>query len=208
MRNYHKMFDIPALIETGGLLLIILIVFAETGLLFGFFLPGDTLLLSAGVFASQGHFSIYTAVPAIILAAVLGNTVGYYIGKHAGKRIFKQKDGLFFRQEYIERAEKFYEVHGWKTILIARFVPIVRTFAPVVAGIGSMNQQAFLLYNVLGALLWGGGVTVLGYWLGSRIPNIDHYILPVILLAMVATFGPMLYHLGKNLLTRRSDTKD
>lgn len=202
------MFDVAQIIEAGGLLLIIFIVFAETGLLFGFFLPGDTLLLSAGVFASQGHLSIYSAVPAIILAAIAGNTVGYYIGKHAGKRVFKQKDGLFFRQEYIIRAEKFYEDHGWKTILLARFVPIVRTFAPVVAGIGSMKESVFLLYNILGAILWGGGVTLLGYWLGSKIPNIDHYVLPVVLAAMVLSFGPMFYHLAKNLLARKQDSED
>lgn len=196
------MFDVAQIIEAGGLLLILLIVFAETGLLFGFFLPGDTLLLSAGVFAAQGQLSIYTAIPAIIIAAILGNTVGYYIGKHAGKRVFNQKDGLFFRKEYIERAEKFYEAHGWKTILLARFVPIVRTFAPVVAGMGSMNEKAFLLYNVIGAILWGGGLTLLGYLLGSRIPDIEHYILPVVLAAMVLTFGPMVYHLGKAYLTR------
>lgn len=197
------MLDPTHLIEVGGLLLIAFIVFAETGLLFGFFLPGDTLLLSAGIFASQGQFSIYHAIPVVLVAAILGNTAGYYIGKHAGKRVFNQKDGLFFRQEYIERAEVFYEKHGWKTILFARFIPIVRTFAPVIAGIGSMNQKVFLLYNVLGAVLWGGGVTIAGYVLGSRIPNIDHYILPAVFCAMVLTFGPMIYHLVKNALAAR-----
>ena len=196
------MLDPAQLVEAGGLLLIALIVFAETGLLFGFFLPGDTLLLSAGVFAAQGQFSIYTAIPVVIVAAILGNTVGYYIGQHAGKRIFKQEDGIFFRKEYIERAEHFYERHGWKTILLARFIPIVRTFAPVIAGIASMNKKAFLLYNILGAILWGAGVTILGYVLGTRIPNIDHYVLPVVLGATLISFGPMVYHLVKSYLSR------
>ena len=199
---YSEMFDVPHLIEAGGLLVIAFIVFAETGLLFGFFLPGDTLLLSAGVFASQGKLSIFAAIPVVIISAIVGNTAGYYIGKHAGKRIFSKTNGILFRHEYLDRAEKFYEAHGWKTILFARFVPIIRTFAPVIAGIGSMNEKAFLLYNVIGAVLWGGGVTLLGYWVGSRIPNIDHYILPVILLATAATFGPILYHIAKGLFTR------
>lgn len=196
------MLDPTHLIEVGGLLLIAFIVFAETGLLFGFFLPGDTLLLSAGVFASQGRFSIYIAIPVVIVAAILGNTVGYIIGQHTGKRIFKQEDGMFFRKEYIERAEKFYEKHGWKTILLARFIPIVRTFAPVVAGIASMNKGAFLLYNIIGAICWGATITVLGYVLGTRIPNIEHYVLPVVLGATILTFGPMIYHLTKSYLTR------
>lgn len=197
------MFDVAHIIEVGGLLLIAGIIFAETGLLFGFFFPGDTLLLSAGVFASQGKLSIFATIPVIVVAAILGNTAGYYIGKHAGKKIFKYEDGLFFRKEYILRAEKFYEDHGWKTILLARFVPIVRTFAPVVAGMATMDMGAFLLYNVLGAMAWGGGLTLAGYWLGSRIPNIDHYVLPAVLAAMVLTFGPMIYHLAKSLLNRK-----
>jgi membrane-associated protein len=196
------MFDPAHMIQAGGLVLIALIIFAETGLLFGFFLPGDTLLFSAGIFAAQGQFSIYLAITVIIFAAIAGNTVGYYIGKHGGRRIFKQKDGLFFRAEYIDRAAEFYEKHGWKTILLARFIPIVRTFAPVVAGIGSMDARAFLLYNVLGAILWGGSLTTLGYFFGSYIPNIEHYVMPVVLGAMAISFGPMIYHLAKNLLSR------
>lgn len=196
------MFDVTHIIEVGGLLLIAFMVFAETGLLFGFFFPGDTLLLSAGVFAAQGKLNLALAILVIVVSAILGNTVGYFIGKHYGKRLFSKTDGILFRREYIDKAEKFYEIHGWKTILLARFVPIVRTFAPVVAGIGSMNKKAFQLYNVLGALLWGGGLTLLGYLLGSRIPNIDSYILPVVFLAMVLTFGPMLFQLVKSYLTR------
>jgi membrane-associated protein len=193
------MFDVNHLIESGGLLLIMAIIFAETGLLVGFFLPGDTLLLSAGVFAAQGKLPLFWTIVLIILASIAGNAVGYKIGQHGGKRLFTKSDGFLFRREYIERAETFYEKHGGKTILFARFIPIVRTFAAVVAGVGEMNFGMFMGYNVLGGILWGGGMTLLGYWFGSRIPNIDHYILPVVLAAVCFSFAPMLYHIAKAL---------
>ncbi len=202
------MFEVANLIESGGLILIGTIIFAETGLLVGFFLPGDTLLLSAGVFAAQGKLSLFWALVVIILASIFGNVAGYQIGKRGGKHVFKKSDGLLFRQEYIVRAEKFYDDHGGKTILFARFVPIVRTFAAVVAGIGNMNFNLFMTYNVLGGILWGGGLTMLGYWFGSKIPNIDHYVLPVVLLAMTLSFAPMLYHLIKNVMARKKNPKD
>jgi membrane-associated protein len=194
------MFDVANIIESGGLLLIGIIVFAETGLLIGFFLPGDTLLLSAGVFAAQHKLPLGWAILVIILASIAGNVVGYNIGKHGGKRVFNKTDGLFFRQEYIIRAEKFYKEHGGKTILFARFVPIVRTFAAVIAGTAHMDFKLFMAFNILGGILWGGGLTLLGYLFGSRIPNIDHYVLPVVLAATILSFGPMLYHLGRSYL--------
>lgn len=197
------MLDVAHIIESGGLLLIALIVFAETGLLFGFFLPGDTLLLSAGIFAAQGKLSLPVSILIIIIASIAGNVAGYHIGQKSGKRIFKKDDGVLFRKEYIDRAEKFYEEHGNKTILFARFIPIVRTFAAVVAGIGSMPMQSFMTYNVLGGVLWGGGMTLLGYFFGTRIPNIDHYVLPAVLFATVATFAPVMYHLVDNYLKNR-----
>ncbi|HSX24212.1 MAG TPA: DedA family protein [Candidatus Saccharimonadales bacterium] len=197
------MFDVTHLIESGGLLLVGAIIFAETGLLVGFFLPGDTLLLSAGVFAAQGKLPLGWVLIVIMLASIAGNYAGYNIGKHGGKRVFKRTDGLLFRQEYVMRAEKFYADHGNKTILFARFIPIVRTFAAVVAGVGKMDIAQFMLYNVIGGILWGGGVTMLGYLFGSRIPNIDHYVLPVVLLVMVLSFGPVLYHLVQGLLAKR-----
>jgi membrane-associated protein len=197
------MFDVTHLIESGGLLLIGAIIFAETGLLVGFFLPGDTLLLSAGVFAAQHKLPLGWTMIVIMLASIAGNVSGYYIGKHGGKRVFSKSDGLFFRREYIDRAEKFYVSHGGKTILLARFVPIVRTFAAVVAGIAEMNFGLFMMFNIIGGVLWGGGLTLLGFWFGSRIPNIDHYVLPVVLLATVLSFGPMAYHLCKQWLNRK-----
>jgi membrane-associated protein len=194
------MFDVVHLVESGGLLLIGAIVFAETGLLIGFFLPGDTLLLTAGIFAAQGYLNLYAAITIIVLASIAGNFAGYQIGHHTGKRIFTKSDGLLFRQEYITRAEKFYEKHGGKTILLARFVPIVRTFAAVVAGVAAMNMSMFMFYNILGGLLWGATVTLLGFWFGSRIPNIDHYILPFMLVIIGISFAPMFYHLFKDRL--------
>lgn len=201
------MFDVANLIQSGGLILIGSIVFAETGLLVGFFLPGDTLLLTAGIFAAQGHLNIYTVIAVIVIASIVGNYVGYQIGKHTGKRIFTKSDGILFRQEYINRAETFYEKHGGKTILLARFVPVVRTFAAVVAGVAAMNMAIFMFYNVLGGILWGTSVTLLGYWFGARIPNIDHYILPFMLVIVGVSFAPMFYHLAQNWWEKRRSSR-
>jgi membrane-associated protein len=170
------MFDVTRLIESGGLLLISLIVFAESGLLVGFFLPGDTLLFGAGLYASQGHLSLPLLIICVIIAAVVGDNVGYSIGRRSGHRLFRKKDSLFFRQEYIDRAEEFYEKHGGLTIIVARFMPLIRTFAPVVAGIGKMPRQRFMAFNVIGAIIWGTVMPGLGYFVGNRIPHLDKYI--------------------------------
>ncbi len=170
-------------------------VFAESGLLVGFFLPGDTLLFTAGFFAAQGKLPLGWLILVVILAAIAGYWMGYHIGHRYGKRLFRREDGIIFRQEYLKRSEVFYEKHGGKTVMLSRFVPIVRTFAPIVAGIGNMPRQRFMIFNAAGAVFWGGGVILLGDWLGSRIPNVDHYLLPVILLASAISFGPTIYHL-------------
>lgn len=190
------------ILQSGGVLLVAAIVFAESGLLIGFFLPGDTLLFTAGFFASQGKLNIGFLLIATVIAAIIGDNVGYTIGRRTGHRVFKKKDGILFRAEYIEQAEKFYEKHGGKTITIARFIPVIRTFAPVVAGVGKMDRKKFMFYNIIGATIWGVGVTLLGYALGSRIPNIDKYLLPVIGLAMLLTFGPPMVHILKDGETR------
>lgn len=192
------MFDINHILETGGLLLIGLIVFAESGLLVGFFLPGDTLLFSAGFFASQGKLPLLGLILVVVLSAIVGDNVGYSIGKRTGKRIFRKEDGVFFRRKHITAAEKFYKLHGGKTIILARFVPIVRTFAPMVAGVGNMPRKKFFAYNVIGAILWGAGVILLGYFLGNSISNVESYTLPVMLLATLFTFGPTVYHILKD----------
>lgn len=191
------MLDVTHLIQSGGLLLIGFIIFAETGLLVGFFLPGDTLLFTAGFFAAQGKLNLAVLLVVVIVAAIIGNEVGYEIGHRTGKRIFKKKDGVLFREEYIERAETFYEKHGGKTIILARFVPVIRTFSAVVAGVGNMPRMKFFIYNVVGAILWCVSVTLLGYWLGSKIPNIDKYLLPIIILAMLFSFSPTIVHFIK-----------
>jgi membrane-associated protein len=190
--------NVEAIIQSGGLLLITAIIFAESGLLVGFFLPGDTLLFTAGFFAAQGKLSLPWLLLLILIAAVLGYESGYYIGRRFGKRLFQKKDGLIFRQEYLLRSEAFYQKHGGKTVMFSRFVPVVRTFAPIVAGIGNMPQKRFTLYNIIGGAAWTIGVSLLGYWLGSKIPNIDRYLLPVILFAMAISFGPTLYHVVKD----------
>lgn len=188
---------------SGGLLLIAFIVFAESGLLFGFFFPGDTLLIAAGLLASQGKFDLITLLPTIAISATLGGIVGYYIGEKAGPKLFTKEDGIVFRKSYVTRAEDFYEKHGGKTIILARFIPIIRTFAPVVAGIGNMNKVLFNIYNVVGSVIWGVGVTLIGYFFGSKIPNLDHYILPIIIFVMVASFGPTIYHIFKDPQSRK-----
>jgi len=189
-------FDVTNVIQSGGLLVIALIIYAESGMMVGFFLPGDTLLLSAGVLAAGGQFPIGLTVAVIALAAVLGDNTGYTIGQVMGKRLFIKKDGIVFRQEYVQRAEKFYEKHGAKTLLIAHFIPIVRSFAPLVAGVGRMNRFQFFICDAIGASAWAAIVTLLGYWFGSRIPNLDTYILPVVATVMIISFSPMVWHIA------------
>ncbi|HSH55668.1 MAG TPA: VTT domain-containing protein [Candidatus Limnocylindrales bacterium] len=192
------MFDIAHLIETGGLLLIALIVFAESGMMVGFFLPGDTLLFSAGIFAAQGTFDLFTAIAVIAAAAIIGDNIGYQIGKSLGPRLFKKEDGLVFRKDYILQAEKFYEKYGSKTMLVAHFIPIIRTFAPVTAGAGKMPRAKFMIYDAIGDIAWAASLTMLGYFLGSRIPGIEHYVEPVIIAVIVLALLPTLYHAYKD----------
>lgn len=200
------MFDVEKLLNAGGLigvLIVAAIVFAESGLLVGFFLPGDTLLFGAGLLASQGEIPIIPLILATIAAAVIGDNVGYSIGRRSGQRFFKKKDGVIFRQEYVQRAEEFYEKHGGKTIILARFTPIVRTFAPVVAGVGKMPRQRFMTYNVIGGMLWGAGMPLLGYYVGGRIPGLDKYIEYVLLGVVAASLGLSLFHILKQKETRQ-----
>lgn len=194
----------PESITAGGLLVIAFIVFAESGLLFGFFFPGDTLLLLSGVLASQGKFNLALLLIVISTSATLGGQVGYYLGKKYGPKIFSKKDGVIFKQEYIQKSEKFYENHGGKTIMLARFVPIIRTFAPVVAGVGKMNYKVFTIYNIVGSIVWGVTVTLIGYFFGSRIPNLDQYITMVVVGVVVLSFAPIIYHIIANPNSRRT----
>lgn len=189
------MLEPKHLIETVGIIGIVLIVFAESGILLGFFLPGDTLLFTAGFLASQGYFNIYVLIAAVFIAAVAGDSVGYSIGHKLGPKVFTKEDSLLFDKDHILKAQKFYDAHGGKTIILARFIPIIRTFAPVVAGVGKMHYTFFLAYNIIGGAIWAIGVTTLGYWLGAKIPNIDAYILPVLALIIIGSFGSSFVHI-------------
>ena len=190
--------DLITLIKAVGYIGLFAIVFAESGLLIGFFLPGDSLLFTAGFLASQGFLQIELLAPLLFIAAVLGDSVGYAFGYRAGPRIFTRKDSLLFDKEHLVRSQKFYERHGGKTIIIARFMPVVRTFAPIVAGVGKMHYQTFLMFNVVGGFIWSFGLTFLGYYLGRSIPNIDHYLLPIILLIIFLSLLPSFIHLARD----------
>lgn len=168
-----------------------LIVFAETGLLIGFFLPGDSLLFTAGILASQGDLNIWVIAIGCFVAAVIGDQVGYNIGKRAGPALFRRPDSRLFKQKYVERTKEFFEHHGPKTIVIARFVPIVRTFAPVLAGVGEMPYRTFVTYNVAGGALWAVGVTLAGYFLSEVVgDSIDRYLLPIVFLIVLISIIP------------------
>ena len=168
------------------------IVFAESGLLIGFFLPGDSLLFTAGLLVSQGILDVPLAVLLVgcFLSAVAGDQVGYLFGRRVGSRLFRRPDSRFFRQEYVERAAAYFDRYGSRTIVLARFIPIVRTFAPVLAGVGRMHYRTFVTYNVVGGLLWGVGVTALGYELGRQFPQIERYLLPVVILIVLVSVLP------------------
>jgi len=197
------MFDPEILIKTVGLVGIFLIIFAESGLFFGFFLPGDSLLFIAGIFASQGIFNIYVLIIGCILFAILGDSVGYFTGKKFGRRFF-QTDGRFFKKKYMSQTEQFYEKHGKYTLIIARFVPIVRTFAPIAAGLGNMNYKSFIIYNVIGGILWVVSLLSLGYLLGGLITNPDKYILPIILIIIAISLLPV-FSKGLQLMRNKSN---
>ena len=189
--------DPKHLIETFGPLGMFAMVFAESGLLFGFFLPGDSLLFTAGVLsAPRAGASVQLSLPEVLVgcfvAAVAGAQAGYVIGRRAGPALFRRPDSHLFRREHVERAEHFFARYGARTVVLARFVPIVRTFATVVAGVGKMDAGLFFLFNVIGGLLWTVGVTLLGYALGRSISNVDRYILPGVVVIVAASFIPVL----------------
>src|SRR3989338_55171 len=190
--------ELVTLIETVGYIGAFFIIFAESGLLFGFFLPGDSLLFTAGFLASQNVLSLPVLIIGFFIAAVLGDNVGYTFGKHVGKRLFTRKDSLFFHQKNIQKAQGFYDKYGSKTIVIARFIPVVRTFAPIVAGVGTMNYKVFVAFNLIGGILWAIGLTLAGYFFGSLIPDVDKYLLPVVALIIIISIAPTAVHILKD----------
>jgi len=185
-------FEPQSIIAAVGLLGITAIVFAETGLFFGFFLPGDSLLFTAGFLASQGHVSMGLLLLCAFVAAIAGDTVGYFFGKKIGPKIFNKEDSLFFHKEHIARSQHFFEKYGAKTIIIARFVPVVRTFAPILAGVGSMSYKTFIVFNILGAFIWTWSMIWAGYALGRLIPDPDAYVLPIIAVIILISSAPVL----------------
>lgn len=193
--------NISLLLETGGIVAIGLTIFAETGLLVGFFLPGDTLLFAAGFFASQEKLSLIGSMVAVCLGAILGNLLGYEIGRRSGPRFFNKEEAVFLNQETITSANQFYTKHGGKTILFARFIPVIRTLAPLIAGVGKMDYKRFVAYTLIGAIIWSISVTSIGYWAGIVLGeyfDIDKYLLPIILLAVLGTFGMSFLHVMRD----------
>jgi membrane-associated protein len=180
----HFLFNVKGLIEWGGTLLVCVIVFIETGFFVGFFLPGDSLLVTAGVFAASGQLHISELLILVPLCAIVGDQIGYWIGRKAGQALYNREDSLVFRKRHLQRAHEFYEKYGGKTVILARFVPIIRTFCPPVAGAAEMSYGRYLAYDVAGGLLWGGGMILIGYSLGRQVPNISeniHYVIAVVI---------------------------
>ncbi|MDQ2970071.1 MAG: VTT domain-containing protein [Acidobacteriota bacterium] len=185
---FHQLTDVETLVRVGGLTAMTLIVFAETGLLVGFFLPGDSLLVTAGVFAALGQLNLWLLMGVLVVAAIVGDTVGYWIGKKAGPALFRRPKSLLFNPKHLQRAHNFYEKYGGQTIILARFMPVVRTFAPVVAGMGGMEYRRFVSFNVIGGFLWVVSMTLIGYFLGHFAwvrKNIELVILVVVFLSIL-----------------------
>jgi membrane-associated protein len=193
---FHSIYNVQAIITWGGLLALVLVVFAETGLLVGFFLPGDSLLVTAGVFCTAANptgkplLNIFWLIVTVSLAAIVGDQVGFYIGRKAGPKIFKRENSLLFNKKHLIRTHQFYEKHGGKTIIIARFIPIIRTFAPVVAGVGDMNYRRFVSYNVFGGIGWVASMSLTGYGLATIWPEVTKHIEKLIIVIIFLSLLP------------------
>lgn len=194
-------FDLVKLIETVGYIGLFFIIFAESGLFFGFFFPGDSLLLTAGLIASRGHLNIAILIPLLFVAAVLGDNVGYWFGAKTGPKIFNRPNSLLFKRENLLKAKAFYEKHGGKTVTLARWLPVIRTFAPIVAGAAAMNYRRFIFFNLIGGLFWAVGMTTLGYVLGrtlGHIEGVDRYFTLLILAFFLIPGLPTAWHVWKD----------
>ncbi len=201
---FHTIYNVPELIRIVGQFGLPLVIFAETGLLVGFFLPGDSLLITAGLFAARGDLSLPLLIVTLIPAAILGNATGYQIGKRTGKALYSRPDSLLFRREHLRMTHEYYERHGGITIVIAQFAPILRTFAPVVAGVAEMGYRRFASYNIIGAILWIASMTLTGYLLGNIIPGIDKRIDVLVMVVIAVSLLPA----AIGLLTSRSKRSD
>lgn len=198
----HHLFDITYLITTVGLFGVFAIIFTESGLFFGFFLPGDSLLFAAGFMASQGLLPLLTLIIGCMICAISAGYVGYWFGRTTGHKLFEKADSIFFRKKHLEDTKKFFEKYGNKTVVLSRFVPIIRTFAPIFAGIGEMNFHRFSFWNIIGGIIWPGIMIPLGYFLGRRIPGVEKYLLPIVLVIIVVSALPGVYEWWKNKKTK------
>jgi membrane-associated protein len=206
---FHKIYDVQAIVRVGGLLGLCAVIFAETGLLVGFFLPGDSLLVTAGIFCTSanptGH-PLLDVVPvciAVSLAAIAGDTVGYWIGAKSGPRLFTREDSLLFKKRHLVRTKEFYDRHGGKTIILARFMPIIRTFAPVVAGVGQMPYRRFVSFNVFGGIGWVVSMTVLGFGLARTWPGVTKHVDKLIIIIIFVSLLPAMISALRARMARR-----
>ncbi len=187
---FHRLHNLTELVQWAGIFGLAAIIFSETGLLVGVFLPGDSLLVTAGLLAARGYLNVYALAPLLTVAAICGNSVGYFIGRATGPRIFNRENSLFFNKKHAIRAHEFYAKYGRKTIVLAQFMPIIRTFAPVVAGVGGMKFRQFITFNIIGAVVWIWSMAGIGYFLGSYIPGIEQHIEIVIAIVIFISILP------------------
>lgn len=188
----HNLLNPSHLVKDFGYLGIFIALFLESGIIFGFFLPGDSLLFTAGLLASQHYMNIGALIIVSVIAAILGNNAGYYTGRFFGESLFNKPRSVWFSPARVKEAHSFFEKEGPQSLILARFIPAVRTFVPIAAGIGKMPYRAFLTYNALGGLLWGVALPLLGYTLGKKVPSIDKYLLPAVFLIIIASAIPVL----------------
>jgi membrane-associated protein len=191
----HTLSDVEGIVRAGGLAVVCGIVFTETGLFFGFFLPGDSLLVTAGILAAAGHLSLGALLGLVTLCAILGDQLNYFVGRQAGHALYRREDSLFFKRKHLERAHSFYEKYGVKTIIIARFVPIVRTFCPAVAGAAGMNYRRYLTFDIVGGVLWVFSTVLGGYFLGRSVPNVNQNLHIVIAVVVFLSLLPAVVEL-------------
>lgn len=197
-------YDVKGLVEWGGTALVCTIVFVETGMFVGFFLPGDSLLVTAGVFAAAGQLKVGWLLALVTLCAIAGDQLGYWIGRRAGETLYRREESRFFKKSHLENAHAFYEEYGGKTIILARFIPIIRTFCPPVAGAAGMSYVRYLVYDVFGGILWVWSMILLGYTLGRTVPNVEKRIHWIIAVVIVASLMPAAYHAWKSRAGKKS----
>lgn len=200
---FASALSVTHIVHSGGLLLLGLFLFAEVGLFLGFFLPGDTLLIAAGIYAKQGKLNIAAVMVVAAVAATAGDNLAYFFGHKLGRRVFNKDDGIIFRKDHIDRAESFFERFGAKLLLVSHFIPVVRTFTPLLAGSAKMPYRRFLAFDSAGDTFWAVAVSLVGYYIGSRIPNVDNYILTAIGIVILCSLLPTLYHALRQRLKNR-----